>query len=441
VKQIQGRHGFTLLEIVLATVISTTVAGVCLGLFIFFDRTDARLQDRFVQNDQLSRLHLVSERAFGKLLMAEKPASLREAEQRLRNPNDKGAGLDSTDGTQNPDDLASRARSREKRLDFKNNAELEGIRAQIPPRLDLALQPESRVDLPVERDATGDFAAIRAQRFTTVPQRLELVVSQSPVPTASPLDDPEALMARVQKQRAREKQQLRRMLAVGESVGGADNGDPGGVEDFNFDTPMRALRGAFELHPMVPTGSGMSPEARGWEVWWVPLPPEAGPDEELDTEAPAPDEPFLVASDIAFIEWKVFQGRERRTEYVARLNDEIPAYVEVEVETIGGLRANWLFELQWTFGHESRPTNPPAAPGAAPGSTPQETPGQPISPTPGVPKNVPGRPIEPSNPSPMEPIKPGQKVPKTIKPGGSFSPIGPSTPIERPGKKHKGGAP
>lgn len=433
-----SRKAFTLLEIVLATVISASIAFVCLGLFVFFDRTDARLQERFLQNSELSRLFLVQQRAFGKLLLSEKPRTLRDAELKLRNPGDapasEGGVAGGVEGEETAEQVAKRASSREKRTDLRNHPQIIAIREQIPPRLELSFRDDARIDAPEFRDAIPGYSAIRAQRFTTTPQRLELVLTESPVPSKGALDDPEALMERVAKQRAREKQQLRRMRAAADSASEQDDDD---AEDFDFELPMRAVRGAFELRPMVPAGADVSSQVRGWEVWWVPLPREAGPDEEPDDGEQILDEPYLVASGIAFIEWKVFQGRERRTQYVGRLSDDIPAYVEVEVETIGGLRANWLFEVDWSFGNESRPVVPPTPVGGSP-----TAPG-----TPGTP-SIPGQPEtpQPTQPSPGQPTltpvqKPGQQpspnAPVTPKPGQNIGPGDSVAPATKPARKRK----
>lgn len=472
-----ARRGFTLLEVVLATVISATVAGVCLGLFLFFDRSDSRLQDRFVQNDQLTRLHLVSERAFQRLLIADKPTVLKDAEQKIL------SGTNAADSSKGPvfdiDEALRRANAaerkgprgsmgtestnqgtpstrtagtpRDNRRELRNHPEIVAIRELIPPRLALSLLPEARVDAPTQRDAEGGLSALRAERFTTTPQRLEVVLTESPVPSSSVLDDPQALLQRVEKQRARERRELRRNLAPGEGTGSSpalEGEDAAADED--FESPLRALRGAFEMRPIIATsrrGEPVSGEVRGWEVWWVPLPPQAGPDEEVDTEAPLLDSPFLVASDIAFIEWKVFQGRERRTEYAARLNEDIPAYIEMEVETTGGLRANWLFELDWTYGHEARAIAPPAPAIAATngngtGNPAQNPSGGPATtPVTGKPGEVPSQPVAtlPGSPTPRPTPtqKPGRRieVPSDDKPGQSV----PFTPLTPARKKPRGG--
>lgn len=443
----RSRSAFTLLEVVLATSISASIAGVCLGLFVFFDRTDARLQERFLQNGELGRLYIVQERAFGKLLLSDKPRSLKDAEARLRNPGEAKDDAPPGGNGELPD--PGEIRSRGKRQDLRNHPEIVAIREQIPPRLELSLREDAAVEAPEMREAIPGYSAIRSQRFTTMPQRLELVLTESPVPSKGALDDPEALMERVAKQRAREKQQLRRMRSAADSAGNpagtndaltpGESADGEDVEDFEFETPMRAVRGAFELRPMVPVGASVSSQARGWEVWWVPLPREAGPDEEPEDELEAPilDEPYLVATGIAFIEWKVFQGRERRNQYVGRLNDDIPAYIEVEVETIGGLRANWLFEVDWSFGNESRPTVPPTPAGSTP--TTPTVPGTPTGP------GAPGQPESPAptQPSPTQPSltpiqKPGQRTsPDGSKPTEILRPDGNLRPATSPARKRK----
>jgi prepilin-type N-terminal cleavage/methylation domain-containing protein len=419
------RRGFTLLEVTLASAISAAVAGLCLSLFLFFDRTDARLEDRFLQNQQLSRLHLVSERAFSKLLMSDKPQVLREAEQRLLGAEASSPAL-GADGlpTIPAGGGGSGARAsggRQNRRDVQQHPEILAIKESIPPRLELAVDRAGRIEAPTNREAEGDTRSIRAQRFTTTPQRLELVLTESPVPSSSALDDPEALMERVARQRARERRDLRRMQSKSDREGAtareraddAQDEDAGLDDESDLESPMRALRGAFELRPMIAngkSGESVSGEARGWEVWWVPLPAEEGPGEELDLDAPEPEEPFLVAHDIAYIEWKVFQGRERRTQYAARLNEEIPAYIELEAETVSGLRANWLFEVDWTMGNESPPVEPVVPVAGTPGQ-----PGQPVAP--GANPGKPGEPVAPGSPAPGAPApvdKPDASKPSPV---------------------------
>lgn len=164
----------------------------------------------------------------------------------------------------------------------------------------------------------------------------------------------------------------------------ANTGTPAGtLSDEADEEPVRAIRGVFELHPQLrkDTGAGsVMPEALSsgaplWELWWVPLPPRG--DDPIDTTdarsveaaqrerqqaaiAGGAGQPYRVAGNIAFLEWKMFQGRTRRTAYEAAYWSDLPAYVEMEVETADGLTGNWLFEVSADQGLEVAPEDAPA---------------------------------------------------------------------------------
>ena len=112
----------------------------------------------------------------------------------------------------------------------------------------------------------------------------------------------------------------------------------------------------------------------GWEMWWVP---QAPPD--LPDSAPEGD-PYQVATDLAYVRWRVFQGRAFHEEFVTKILDDLPAYLELEVQTLGGLEASWLFELNWSVGSElaeNRAADPVDASGASKGTEGKgDTPGE-----------------------------------------------------------------
>ena len=127
--------------------------------------------------------------------------------------------------------------------------------------------------------------------------------------------------------------------------------------------PVRAARGAFELRPQPLTGkrlrkaqaSGIAP-VQAWEMWWVPLPPrhpgsEAPSDEEMAFAGP----PYRIASNIRYAKWTVFDDREKKYELKATWEQQLPAHIELAVETTGGLTANWMFEVDWGRGPEVPP--------------------------------------------------------------------------------------
>jgi hypothetical protein len=49
----------------------------------------------------------------------------------------------------------------------------------------------------------------------------------------------------------------------------------------------------------------------------------------------------------------VFHGREYHDEFAAEWADELPAYIELTMETADGLYAEWMFEIGWTSGGET----------------------------------------------------------------------------------------
>jgi hypothetical protein len=162
--------------------------------------------------------------------------------------------------------------------------------------------------------------------------------------------------------------------------------------------PVRAVRGAFEVRPQPPRsarvegGQGrpaafdqqqQQPTGQ-WEVWWVPL-PRLDSDGMVDVpvdSANAPDlladsaRPFLIASNLRFIRWTVFQERERKVELSSTWSSDLPAYVEVEAETAAGLSVNWMFEIDWAVGPEvaHKPTIPGTPPAQDAANTAAGTP-------------------------------------------------------------------
>jgi hypothetical protein len=115
------------------------------------------------------------------------------------------------------------------------------------------------------------------------------------------------------------------------------------------------------MRPQDPSNAQLrKAQARGeiieqaWEMWWVPLPPRSVG--ELSDQALEPSgDPFLVASNLRFAKWTMFDDRERKTAMTATWEQQLPAYVELEVETTSGLTANWMFEVDWGRGPEVPP--------------------------------------------------------------------------------------
>jgi type II secretory pathway pseudopilin PulG len=124
-------------------------------------------------------------------------------------------------------------------------------------------------------------------------------------------------------------------------------------------------RGVFELRPDSATirvdGSGPDRDGpMGWTLWWRPLIDEKS----LDVDPTEDPEAVPVMSGLASCRWRAFVKRERKESIRVVTNMELPAHMELEVRTLGGQYANWMFEVQWSVGgdgteEEAKPAEQP----------------------------------------------------------------------------------
>ena len=105
---------------------------------------------------------------------------------------------------------------------------------------------------------------------------------------------------------------------------------------------LLGFRGAFELRA--------SQERTAYELWWVPLPP-AGLEETAFDLTTLP-EPTRLCAHLAEISWSAFIDSGKVSQIRAIESRQFPAYIELEVRTIDGLYASWMFELGWIPGAE-----------------------------------------------------------------------------------------
>jgi hypothetical protein len=118
------------------------------------------------------------------------------------------------------------------------------------------------------------------------------------------------------------------------------------------DPDVVATRGVFEVRP----GRGRDRAADGtWTLWWRPLPPHDDGREALAFRLePGQDERAVVVADgLTECQWLAFKNRQRGSEIAASKFDELPAYMEMQVATVSGITANWMFEVQWSNGPET----------------------------------------------------------------------------------------
>jgi hypothetical protein len=211
-----------------------------------------------------------------------------------------------------------------------------------------------------------------------IPQRLEVVLFQSPVPTER-VDPVEVALAGGKGSRV----QRSTHPAFDKSAVPADDKTVADqlADSDSMSMPVRAVRGAFEVRPQprrsitgrVLTGPEQAQEPTGlWEVWWTPLPRlssdgltevEPAPDTPDATEPP---QPFLLASNLRYIRWTAIQQKTRLNELTSTWTGDLPAYVEVEAQTASGFSVNWMFEIDWGVGPEvAKPSSSPTNPGGA----------------------------------------------------------------------------
>lgn len=141
-----------------------------------------------------------------------------------------------------------------------------------------------------------------------------------------------------------------------------------------------AVRGVFEVRPD-------GPQAGTWSVWWRPLPPAGSPDLDgmLALEPTRDPRAVRLARGLTQCQWLAFQKRQRRAELEVWDYNDVPAHMECHVRTARGQWAQWMFEVAWRNGAESaaeaRLGGQPGDAGAPPGQqeragTPPPKPGE-----------------------------------------------------------------
>lgn len=336
------RRAFTLLETMLACTIGVALLAVALAMFFTLDRTDHMLGVRFEQTGDLQRVRLVMQRTFLNILVSNRPPPLREP----------------------PPGEEARPRPR--------NA---AARSDVPLTPRMSLDVDHRLErLAMTRRGDNSRYAV---------QRLEIVLTDAPVPNNQ--RDIEAFAQLGTSDRPRARSQRERKDEDEATPDRPMTPDEEAVLTEQAQVMVRAVRGAFEFWPQVRGGGNdraedISGAMEGdgtllWELWWVPLAPMPETAEEEPPPSPPLPEAFLVASNIRYARWTMYDDRERKVKLAIARRPELPAYAELEIETGAGLYANWMFETDFAVGPESMPrvvVAPPATPsdGAAesPGS-------------------------------------------------------------------------
>ncbi len=387
------RRAFTLLEVALASVIGAIVLMAALSLVMTLERTQRTVSTRANESAQLQRARLVMQRAFGSILVSA-PAPTRTTVATAvatdaTTPAAAASGQDvsreldaSTRGRRAPGEAAQRGpgdargsasaagTASQGSSDAKSSGSADGNPLQpmirppddAPPRIILHHDELVSPYTMTLKEADGIVLAI-------APQRLELVLIEPPVPTQQHDAFVLARAVRLETQRrgiSHERVEEEEAEIIGEPTVPEVPAEEGADAEPSEDWGIRAVRGAFELIPKEDKQGRLMLDDLGnpkaWELWWVPLAPRHTIEEVREMgrarailEASSYGEPFRIATDLASCRFRMFDDRIRKEEFQATIQNQLPAYVEVDIATIGGLSASWLFEISWATGPETRP--------------------------------------------------------------------------------------
>ena len=292
-------RGFTLLELVLASVIGSVIIVAAIGMFATLDSSERRGATRSDESWQLARLQLVMRRSFGTLVMSSQPDTRESSGISLRNTDDDAEA----DEVEEDDDIG-------------------------PLRFGLADDPlAGSVPIWKQRARTLHMGRPRSA------QSLEVVLTQAPI---RGIHNVSGAFRRVS--RTTGNQQISRV--------GDDGGFRGVFElrpSHRIDKPGVMGRDAQSRDDRIAELSGQRPQS--WTLWWRPVDPTV----QVDPLAASADA-VVVATNLVRCDWQVFEVDHWSDQYVAVFATDLPAYVKMQVETTSGLAGEWLFEIGWTVG-------------------------------------------------------------------------------------------
>lgn len=384
-----ARRAFTLLEVTLAAGLGALVVLVTMGVFVQIDRTESLLARRADDANQLANLRLVAQRMVSTLVMSSDPLPPKAEGETFGSAAAGRAGRDPAAPLPFPRLLVEfDPRLRGTTLSTDGNGEWKPDSTPIQ-RFEVVLTdapvPEAGFDLfdRARRNSTGRTSSkwwVRGD-IGAAAQPSNSSGSSSPgsgkgTPgSAKDNSSPVSGKSSVLSGAAAGDNPKPRSGTPGQKSGGSKDGDSSrddrqpdaatGLSEEEL-TPVRAVRGSLALRPQPLTprearerqtrgevdASGQ-PRSYAWEVWWLPLPPRAlGSIDPTDSEMVTAGEPYLVAQNITFMKWELYDDDLERTEMKATWQQQLPAYVRLTVETASGMTSKWMFEVNWGRGPE-----------------------------------------------------------------------------------------
>lgn len=382
-------RAFTLIETLLAATLGAIVVAVGIGIFAAVARADGSLSVRAEEQSELNKLHLVMQRTFSTLLVSNAPAPPRET---ARAEPVESAGQSPTSRRTResvfvPARFALQADPRLVGVVLAKSgvaADVSGVDATGVQRLEVTLTDapissgfwQAEVEVQERRRRAGAEALRRAQERAERGETGAASGERQAERQESSLESRE----RERREAAREKTDARREAEDRKGEKASDKASPEAIaatsgagesaeEEDELAAPLKAVRGVFDLRPMpeikpgpngvnVPTGE-VARAADGaviYELWWTPMSPrETGDRAAPEMESVAIGDPVRVASMLRYVRWTMFDNKERKRVLMGARQSELPAYVELEAETVSGLYANWMFEVSWAMGAEVAP--------------------------------------------------------------------------------------
>lgn len=307
-----NRRGFTILELTLATAVSTVVIAAAFALFQTVDRADRKLEGKFERAAEIERTRRAFQNAFASIATSERP---RPRTNQSGAAGARAAPAGGSGDAAGEEKLARQQGAGGKGGDASGDAPSgDSVTPPPPPRVSLA--PDTGPD-------SDPFVAV------TGAQRLELVLTSSPVP----------VMKREGAEQAR--------MALAEKAGDDKRVNP------TEEGGARAIRGVFSLKPQLdPPAKDVRPELLDrqlMELWWTPLPPA----QEDPTAEPLPMSfsagyPVKLCSEVTRCTWRVFKEGQWADQFNAVWLTDLPAYAEVQIDFGNGSSFKWLMEVDYT---------------------------------------------------------------------------------------------
>lgn len=411
-------RAFTMLEIMLASVIGAMVIFASIALFNSMDRMDRALAKRADDTNELARLHLVMSRTFSTLVMTDQPAPRNPSAAEAAGVGDttpragasagvaaagstaSGSGASgSTSGSSSTRAATTSGASAASGSGGSSSTTTSGASGSTAARTAAggngAETTATGTKTPLPRFLIAASATGPATAAAVSPQRLEVVIVKPPLTDPAKAGLPPAMItqsitvdgppstAPVATGSGASASGETGSTAV-KSATASRSGQSGGSGETSADPSAEqtaseraaasrtvqttgeaaGVRGFFELvpesslpdyiPPRTPPATDKQPQALLWRQ--LPIVSETAV---VSTPAVLP-EPIVVARGLEAVRWKAFHERERKELFSATWANDLPAYIEMEVRTMSGQYANWMFEVDWSLGPE---------PGEAPATT------------------------------------------------------------------------